>query len=156
MPQKELFNSYHKNLKEIFRGGKLINIWFEKIFQNLFLRPSIAIRLAEITIILILGIFIGKSINKTKITHPVIEEDIVTKFLNNYLFETELLLLEISNIDNELSPKFIMHNKNCNLLLQKTIFLKEQAIETNDIGYRLTIFEDEHVRNRHYSIFTGN
>ena len=62
-PQKELLDYYHLSLKKIYQGANLIVRLINKISQNIFIRPPVVVRLAEITIILFLGIFIGKSLN---------------------------------------------------------------------------------------------
>lgn len=124
LPRIKFLKNYHQNLKKIYRDNNLI----ERISEFIFIRPPIAVRLAEVTIILILGIFIGNSLNKSEISQPLIlKENIInTRFLNNYLFETELLLLETSNVDSEQDLRLVLNN-NCNTLLQKTLLLKEQA-----------------------------
>lgn len=125
LPRKEFLKNYHQNLKQIYRENNLI----ERFIEFIFIRPPIAVRLAEVTIILILGIFIGNSLNKSEISQPqILKENIInTRFLNNYLFETELLLLETSNIDSEQDVRLVLNNNNCKTLLQKTLLLKEQA-----------------------------
>lgn len=133
-PQKSFLNYYHQKLKEIYHNDNIINRRLQKIIQNVIIRPSIAVRLAKIAVILILGIFIGKSLNRTEIPPRMVSRNNAeTRFLKNYLFETELLLLEISNCDREQDLKFLLSNNNCKTLLQKTLFLKEQAKKYNNI-----------------------
>ena len=128
LPDKKLLNNYHHNLKEIYKGDSFL----EQLIQNIVIKPSFAVRLAEIAVILIIGIFIGKSLTKSETALQISKQNIIDgEFLNNYLFETELLLLETSNIDDAQDIKLILDTDNCKRLLQKTLLLKEQAENFN-------------------------
>ena len=128
LPDKESLKNYHQNLTEIYQGDSLLS----RFMQNIVIKPPIAVRLAEITVVLIVGIFIGTYFNNTGVPQQKKSEYRVnTRFLKNYLFETELLLLEASNMDSEQNLKQILNDNNCKILLQKTLLLKEQAEKFN-------------------------
>lgn len=141
-PKKALLNSYYKNLHEIYRSENWIERLFKNIFEHVVVRPSFALRLAEIAVIFVLGIFIGKNTFKPDIAPQLATEEVVDiKFLNNYLFEAEMLLLEITNVEEDGDFQSILRDQNYAYLLQKTVLLKEEARRSNDT--RLLNFLDE-------------
>ena len=124
VPQKEFLRSYHQQLKCLYKTDGIIN----RIFNYIFIRPPLGIRLAEVAVILIIGVFIGKEVRNPTISYQLDKKnDVEVKFLDNYIFQTELLLLDIVNMDNERDLKYILKENHCKRLLQKTLFLKERA-----------------------------
>jgi len=139
LASKALLRSYHQRLQSIYENPKLKTSLWREFIENVIIHPSTGLRLAEVVVILVVGIFIGKNLSWNKTLPPLQEQNAAVnqvsfdkKFLENYLFESEFLLLEISNTDNENEVQSILEEIDCNKLLQKTIMLKEQALKINN------------------------
>lgn len=128
-PERALLRSYRRELKFIYQDAG----WYRKLFDFLIIKPAYSIRLVEITAVLLVGIFIGKFFFHTPVQQAKnLQTSSDTRLLDNYLFETELLLLETANSDAYHEFKYIMDDIDCQRLLQKTFILKEAARETKN------------------------
>lgn len=142
-PGKKALQNYHDQLKAQFFTEKEKSNILEKIVDILFKRPSIPIRLAEALVVLVVGIFIGKYFvwtSDSSIT-PVIQNQNIYRasneafLLKNYLQETEMVLLDVANLDPIEDQKIIfdvIKSTKYRYLLQKTILLKDQAEQLED------------------------
>jgi len=129
-PKKQLLTDYHRKLKKLYNQDSLI----DRLLQFIFIKPPISVRFAGVMIIFLIGILIGKYGIKSTITFLDSPQAVVeTNLLNNYLFETELLLLGISNIESTNDLKLLIKETNCASLLQKTQVLKGKAEQEQNI-----------------------
>ncbi len=142
-PAKELLRNYHLQLENIFSEDRQSISLMDKILDKLIRRPSIAIRLAEAAVLILVGFFIGKvSIEKPgRVTEPLLLNDATaysqteSLLLKNYLQQTEMVLLDVKNLDpiedQELIFNLIQSAK-YRYLLQKTLLLKKEAKDLED------------------------
>jgi len=142
-PDKKFLKNYHRQLQEQFFPEKKKTHIFENLIDIFIRRPSIAIRIAEAVALLVLGIFIGRNFVWQSEFSPApmaqyqndyqsLNEDL---FLKNYLQETEMVLLDVSNLDPIEDQKIIFNliqSTKYRYLLQKTALLKNQAYELED------------------------
>lgn len=142
-PDKKFFKNYHRQLKEQFSSEKKRTPIFDKVIDIFIRKPSIAIRIAEAVALLVLGIFIGRNFvwqsefSQTPVAqyqnnYQILNEDLLLK---NYLRETEMVLLDVSNLDPVEDQKIIFNliqSTKYRYLLQKTALLKNQAYELED------------------------
>jgi len=146
-PDKELLNNYHFQLKNKFLGEERILLKIEKHFQAFLTKPSISLRIAEAVVLLLIGFFIGKmgfkgsdSLKQSIIPDGLTFQSPVEQLLlNNYLQETEIVLLDVANLDPVEDSKIIFNliqSAKYKHLLQKTILLRDQAKELEN--YQLT------------------
>lgn len=142
LPEKNLLLNYHQNLKQQFIKSEKISVKIRRLFHNLFIQPSIPLRLAEATALIIFGIIIGRlTFFKPSVTpdlSPGQNYEFVQAsqgLLNNYLQETEMILLDVTNL-NPLEDENILINlkqiATYRSLLQKTLFCRERASELKD------------------------
>jgi hypothetical protein len=140
LPEKELLKNYHLNLKKEFSNGKAKISFIERILTNFIRRPSIAIRLAEAAVFILIGIFIGKTViwNSTSVPESVVVNDLISEpsveelVLKNYLQETEMIFLDVSNLDPITDHQLIsnlVQSAKYKYLLQKTLLLRDEAKE---------------------------
>lgn len=142
-PEQKLLRNYQRQLKTEFSKGERFSLQIGKIFEKFIRRPSIAIRLAEAVIFVLIGIFIGK----TLIWQPVsiVESDELISLnsqpsleqliLKNYLRETEMIFLDVANLDPVEDRELIFNlvqSAKYKYLLQKTLLLRSQAKELED------------------------
>ncbi|HEX9972557.1 MAG TPA: hypothetical protein VGD14_10855 [bacterium] len=142
-PDKKFLKNYHRQLKEQFFPEKKKTHVFENVIDIFIRRPSIAIRIAEAVALLVLGIFIGRNfvwqsefsqtpLSQYQNNYQILNEDLLLK---NYLQETEMVLLDVSNLDPIEDQKIIFNliqSTKYRYLLQKTAMLKNQAYELED------------------------
>lgn len=129
-PDRSFLRSYHQNLSSIYKEDP----WYRKLLDSWIPVPSFGVRLVELTAVLLLGFVLGRFLFVTPAQQPSGRQSIVdAKLLNNYLFETELLLLETANMDAYHELKYIMDDIDCQQLLQKTMILKEVARKDKNI-----------------------
>jgi hypothetical protein len=137
----EIQASYHKNLKT----GLLINAPVQKLssfIDKLIYTRSPWIRLAEVAVVLMLGIFIGtmllSSPEKSK-SIPILEPEqfaqpvsrVDIEFLSYYLGASEIILLELMNGDSDAAGIF-MDKEVGQKLLMKTFLVHEIALRLNE------------------------
>ncbi|MEE4312317.1 MAG: hypothetical protein V2J62_10670 [candidate division KSB1 bacterium] len=129
-PDRALISSYHQNLSSIYKEDS----WYQQLLDSWIRVPSFGVRLAELTAVLLLGFVLGRFLFVTPAQQPLAQQSVVdAKLLNNYLFETELLLLETANMDAYHELKYIMDDIDCQQLLQKTMILKEVARKDKNV-----------------------
>jgi len=137
-PQKELLHKYQLQLKNEFYEEKKITSWIEKISEKFIRRPSITIRLAEVLVLLLVGIFIGrltiwKSFTPNEdvaVSQINVDSSIKQLLLQNYLQETEMIFLDVANLDPVEDQKIILNliqSSKYKFLIQKTLLLRDQA-----------------------------
>lgn len=137
-PDKILLQNYHAQLETQFLPARKKSTVIEKAIELIFRRPSIPIRLAEATILLLLGIFIGRNFMlKSELPLLSLRQSSSSEalLLKNYLQETEMVLLDVSNLDPIEDQKVIFNliqSTKYRYLLQKTALLKNQASEQED------------------------
>lgn len=139
-PEKELLNQYHLQLKNKFYNPKTTTGWLEKLLNKFVRRPSIAIRLAEAVVFILIGVFLGKttiwnsdvqdqSVALNNMDYEFLADEILLK---NYLQETEMILLDVANLDPQDDEQIIFNliqSTKYKYLLQKTLLLRDQAKE---------------------------
>jgi hypothetical protein len=139
-PEKELLRSYHLQLENEFSKDEEKISLIEKIRDKFIRRPSIPFRLVEAMVFILIGIFIGKtmiwksaSVPGSFVVNDLISEPSVEELiLKNYLQETEMIFLDVSNLDpvddHQLISNLVQSAK-YKYLLQKTLLLRDQAKE---------------------------
>lgn len=139
-PKKELLQNYHLQLEKEFSENNESASFIDKILEKFIRRPSIAIRLAEAMVFILIGIFIGTmviwksaSVPESFVVNDLISEPSVEELvLKNYLQETEMIFLDVSNLDpvddHHLISNLVQSAK-YKYLLQKTLLLRDQAKE---------------------------
>jgi len=139
-PEKGLLQNYHVQLENEFSNDKEKISLIEKIRDKFIRRPSIPFRLAEAMVFILIGIFIGKtmiwksdSVPGSFVVNDLISEPSVEELvLKNYLQETEMIFLDVSNLDpvedHQLISNLVQSAK-YKYLLQKTLLLRDQAKE---------------------------
>jgi len=143
-PNNRLFRQYHRNLRKMFSTSNGISAAVSKIGRFLFSNPPIPVRIAEAAALIIIGIFIGRltfwespattHINPDKYAE-VMEPTAGEVLMKNYLQETEMILLDVANLNPVEYEQFLIHLKQFAIyksLLQKTILCREQAQELNN------------------------
>jgi hypothetical protein len=124
-PEKEVLRNYQLRLKQEFADDTEKISFIKKILDKFIRRPSIAVRLAEAMVFILIGIFIGKSV----IWNSASVEEVVLK---NYLQETEMIFLDVSNLDPVTDHQLIsnlVQSAKYKYLLQKTLLLRDEAKE---------------------------
>ena len=144
LPEKELMNEYSQQLKANYYLPKKFSTTIKEFFESLIITPSIPIRVAEAVVLILIGIFIGKEIIWKPQTVPLQQfvnsngysasyvSDLVVK---NYLQETEMILLDVANINPEENEQIVLSLSQLaqyGNLLQKTTFCRTQAEETKN------------------------
>lgn len=144
LPEKELMNEYSQQLKANYYLPKKFSTTIKDFFESLIITPSIPIRIAEAAILILIGIFIGKEIIWKSQPVPVQQfvnsngygvsyvSDLIVK---NYLQDTEMILLDVANIDPDEDEQVILSLSQLaqyGSLLQKTSLCRSQAEATNN------------------------
>lgn len=139
-PKKELLRNYHLQLENEFSEDKETSSFIERILDKFVRRPSIAIRLAEAMVFILMGMFIGKTMIWKSASAPesIVMNDFISELsveeliLKNYLQQTEMIFLDVSNLDpvddHQLISNLVQSAK-YKYLLQKTLLLRDQAKE---------------------------
>jgi hypothetical protein len=142
-PQKTLLRNYQLQLKSKFNERVPFTSRIDIILEKFVRQPSIAIRLAEAAVFILIGVFIGKTVIWQSSTATVSDEinSVVSQpsveqlILKNYLQETEMIFLDVANLDpvedQELIFSLVQSTK-YKYLLQKTLLLRDQAKELED------------------------
>ncbi|UCE05722.1 MAG: hypothetical protein JSW07_19350 [bacterium] len=139
-PERELLQKYHIQLANEFSENRQVTSAIEKILEKFIRRPSIAIRLAEAMVLILIGIFIGKTTIWKSTSAPEsialndvpLQSQVEELLLKHYLQQTEMILLDVANLDPVEDEKLIFNliqSTKYRYLLQKTLFLREQAKE---------------------------
>ncbi|MDZ7263550.1 MAG: hypothetical protein ONB16_03120 [candidate division KSB1 bacterium] len=143
-PDRKLLDDYHRQLAQTFQPSvhDRKRFW-ERVIERVLLQPSLTWRLAEAVVILVVGIFLGRiffgqpadftaSNGYVRLGASLSVEP---SLLQNYLQETEMVLLDVDNLD-PVADQMVIHNliqsAKYKYLVQKTILLKEQAQESDD------------------------
>lgn len=143
-PDKVLLRNYHFALAQRYDTVDPSRGWWDRLVDVWIRRPSIAIRLAEAVVLILIGFFIGTSKNWLSSREPTALEannamDILindSPLLKSYLQQTEMILLDVKNLDPMEDQQLIFNliqSAQCRYLLQKTLLLREQARETEDM-----------------------
>jgi len=137
-PEKALLKNYHRQLEDSFLDPAASRSLVAKILERFVWRPSIPLRLAEAAVLLLVGILIGKM----TIWKPVPAPEPITQnettlatqgellMLKNYLQQTEMILLDVANLDPVEDQKLIFNliqSTRYKYLLQKTLLLRDEA-----------------------------
>lgn len=132
-PTPRQLEKYHQHLKKYFQEESPIKKWLKDSYQVLFINPPLGVRFAKIAVVFIIGIIIGANFFVNRQGTPVYSEnELKSQVLNNVIFESEFLLLEISNAEDARNLQEILENVNFMTLIQKTLFLKEHAKSVSD------------------------
>lgn len=143
-PDATLLDNYHRQLQQTFGSPAMAGQWsWNNFIERVLRRPSLAWRLAEATIILALGIVLGRIFfgQSVIITTPQVTENISTSLfvapslLQNYLQETEMVLLDVDNLDpiaDQMVIVNLIQSAKYKYLIQKTLLLKELAQKSGD------------------------
>lgn len=140
LPDARLLRQYHRQLKKDFYRKTRFAALFEKFVDRVVLKPSIPLRIAEAVALLVIGIWIGRIIfwNPVAPLQPGVSNNLNVQtsngelLLKNYLQETEMVLLDVDNLDPVEDEKVIFNliqSAKYRHLVQKTILLKGQAQE---------------------------
>jgi hypothetical protein len=140
-PGPGIKNSYHKNLKT----GLLINAPVQRIsslIDKLIYTRSPWIRLAEVAVVLIIGILIGTVVlstpEKTR-SIPILEPDLFAQpvsrvdleYMTYYFDASEMILLELMNSESDENSIFLDKEVGQKLLM-KTFMVHEIALRLNE------------------------
>jgi hypothetical protein len=141
-PESEMLELYYQTLKTKYPARKKFTFTTKDILDFLIIKPPFPVRIAEATILIMIGIFIGRTtlwkaapvqqiINGGEYTTSHISKAI----LNNYLQETEMILLDVINTspneDDQVLLSLVQLAQYGNLL-QKTSLCRAEAKETHD------------------------
>jgi hypothetical protein len=143
-PDNELSQRYENQLNCLFGSPPLIKRWyyfFEDFIHRILSVPVIRWRYAIISIVLIAGIFIGRFLLNPAEPESTIEADIPylwdqpvssaeIEYINYYLQASEIILLEIENINPE-DADLLISNETAQKLLIKTFMVHESALRLN-------------------------
>ena len=144
LPEKELVNQYYRDLKTKYYTPKKFSDKIKDFLDSLLIAPSLPVRLAEAAVLIFIGMFIGKAIIWKSPSEPVQQFVNGTEYdtfvvseliLNNFLQETEMILLDVANINPEEDERVILSLSQLaqlRNLLQKTSLCRTQAEETKD------------------------
>lgn len=143
-PDKVLLRNYHIALAQLYDTVEPSRGWWDRVLDVWIRRPSIVIRLAEAVVLILIGFFIGTSKSWLSSPEPAPLEannamDILindSPLLKSYLQQTEMILLDVKNLDPMEDQQLIFNliqSAQCRYLLQKTLLLREQAREIEDM-----------------------
>jgi hypothetical protein len=144
-PDNALVERYKSKLSSVFGKTHPVKLWYYSVddFLNRILpSPSLWWRVAAAVIVLIFGIFIGRFLLKPADSEqmmisetpyiwekPISNADI--EYINYYLLASEMILLEIENLDPEDSD-LLISNDTAQKLLIKTFLVHESALQLNE------------------------
>lgn len=142
-PGKELLHNYQQQLRDKFYVEQKLSSRIKGFLEKFIRRPSIAIRLAEAVVLILIGIFIGKTVIWQQGTNPVPDElfslasqpPVEDLILKNYLQQTEMIFLDVANLDPVEDQRLIsnlVQSAKYKYLLQKTLLLRDQAKELDN------------------------
>jgi|GEM_PF-1866065 len=142
-PTRELLRNYHLQLQNEFGVNEGWEFSPKMILDKFILQPSIAIRLAEAFVLILIGIFIGRTFIWQQGSNPVSDElfsvasgsSVEQLILKNYLQQTEMIFLDVANLDPVEDQQLIsnlVQSAKYKYLLQKTLLLRERAKEFED------------------------
>lgn len=143
-PEKESLQQYHQQLKTKYYAPERLSIRIKKLGAKFISKPSIPWRLAEAAALILIGIIIGRmTIWKSQPSpdqlaangYISIESSVSDVLLKNYLQETEMILLDVKNLNPIEDEQILINLKQLakfRSLLQKTILCRSQAQEFND------------------------
>lgn len=135
---------YANNINRSFRPPsylKRMSYSLEEFFNLLLPSPSLWWRFAAIIVVLISGIYIGRFLLKPVETETTVISDMPylwekpvstadIEYINYYLLVSEMILLELENI-NPANPEVLISNETAQKLLIKTFLVHESAIQLN-------------------------
>ena len=144
LPEKELINKYYSNLKTTYYKPKKFSDRIKNLFDSLIFKPTLPIRLAEAAVLILIGVFIGREIiwksqpaaiqqfaNGATNINSYINELILTNFLQ----ETEMIFLDVANINSNDDDQAILNISQLaqyGNLLEKTSLCRGRAEATED------------------------
>lgn len=142
-PDKALLKAYRTQLKQQFEMSESLNNKLNRLFQLWFVRPTIKIRLAEAVVLILIGLFIGRStfwnnsppVEYVDLNNNIYQLNAAEILLDNYLQETEMILLDVANLNPSEDVQLLTNLKQIAIhrkLLQKTLLCREHAQEIND------------------------
>ncbi|MDZ7336010.1 MAG: hypothetical protein ONB13_07655 [candidate division KSB1 bacterium] len=143
-PDKALLRDYHFALAQRYDTVDPSRAWWDRMVDIWIKRPSIGVRLAEAVVLILIGFFIGTSkswlarpeATPSEANHAI---DILVNespILKSYLRQTEMILLDVKNLDPMEDQQLIFNliqSAQYRYLLQKTLLLREQAREIEDM-----------------------
>jgi len=141
-PGPELLRHYTQQLKAQYYSVNTFFARITKIFDFLILKPSLSIRFAEAAVLILIGIFIGRmtfwkaqptqqGVNGKDFSTPHVSALI----LDNYLQETEMILLDVTNTNPKENDEALMSLSQLaqyRNLLQKTNICRAEAEEAHN------------------------
>ncbi len=144
VPESALLRQYQLALAQRFASTVPARRWLDRVLDAWLRRPSIAIRLAEAVLLVLLGFLFGISRNwlPDRQPAPMVAQDthdlfaIESPLLKNYLQQTEMILLDVKNLDPVEDQQLILNliqSAQYRYLLQKTLLLREQAQEVENV-----------------------
>ncbi|MBN1351266.1 hypothetical protein JXJ21_17745 [candidate division KSB1 bacterium] len=147
-PTDAFLKSYHQNLKKMFQAKSLSGQLIEKLadyWHFIITQQAVSFRIAKAAALLLIGFALGWMVFNLQ-TEPgaiVRQPEILTvppytetaEMVKNYIFETEVILLQIVNIDRDdnLEPEQVILAKEvAQKLLTRAFVLHERALQLND------------------------
>jgi hypothetical protein len=142
-PPKELMNNYLRVLQNSFYPKRSllqkVNEWIDDFVTH----PSLSMRLAQATIMLLIGVLLGRLLffqPQTPITNLADNNiqsaaAISDQLLRHYLQETEMILLDVANTNPAEDARILESIKQLakyRRLLEKTVLCRERAEELDD------------------------
>jgi len=141
-PDSDLLDFYHQTLKTKYPTRKKFSFQIKDLLDYLILKPSFPLRIAEAAALLIIGIFIGRAtiwkaepVQQFANGNGYITSHISEIILDNYLQETEMILLDVVNTSPDEDDQVLLSLAQLaqyGNLLQKTSLCRAEAQETND------------------------
>jgi hypothetical protein len=153
-PDKELVKAYKNELLDLFPKESKISSWqkaFSNFWESAFAPRPVVLRFAQAAVILLFGIFLGRSLLReqpegnvalvpAQLAATQVSSTINNKLLNDFFVESEILLLGLDNYSAvEIETEMVEINKEmAQRLLVQTSQLQQAANQFNDesvIGY---------------------
>ncbi len=142
-PDRALLRQYQFALAQRFEMKAPSWRWFDRMVDSWIRRPSMAVRLVEAIALILIGFFIGSLKNWLPEREPAVQivnekTDlfvIESPLLKNYLQQTEMIFLDVKNLDPVEDHQIIINlvqSVQYRYLLQKSLLLREQARELNN------------------------
>lgn len=153
-PPEKLMDSYLRVLQNSFYPKRNLLQRTNEWLDDFITQPSLAMRLVQATIMLLIGVFLGRLLffqpqapgtnftdNNFQSTATVSDQ-----LLHHYLQETEMILLDVANSNPAEDTRILESIKKLTKyrqLLQKTMLCRERAEELNDAALKNLIDEIE-------------
>lgn len=141
-PESEMLDLYYQALKAKYPKRKKFSVRTKELLDFLIFKPSFPIRIAEATVLIMIGLFIGRTtlwkaepVQQITNGNSYVTTHVSEMILNHYLQETEMILLDVVNTSPDEDDQILLSLAQLaqyGNLLQKTSLCRAEARETND------------------------